>query len=249
MVEVADAIAEATERLARRLQPARIILFGSRARGDARAHSDLDLLLVLSGNQSKGEARREASDELRGLPVAYDLIIATPEEIARRGNLVGSIYRPALREGIVLYDGGGPLERREVSEADVRAEVQRMLDHAEADLEIAQMAMEHETQWGNACYHSQQAVEKALKTVFIFLQQDYLHTHELKGLLAAIPEDWPCKSVPIDAEWLSKWVIYGRYPDGPEADEADAQEATRQAGGVLEAVRRDLLAHGFEFRK
>jgi hypothetical protein len=40
---------------------------------------------------------------LADLPLPKDIIVATPEEIARRGDLVGTVLRPALREGKVLY--------------------------------------------------------------------------------------------------------------------------------------------------
>jgi hypothetical protein len=36
--------------------------------------------------------------------VPTDVVVATPEEIARRGDLVGTVLRPALREGKVLYE-------------------------------------------------------------------------------------------------------------------------------------------------
>ena len=38
------------------------------------------------------------------LPVPKDIVVTTPEEIARRGDVVGTVLRPALREGKVLYE-------------------------------------------------------------------------------------------------------------------------------------------------
>jgi len=38
----------------------------------------------------------------RRLPV--DIVLTTPQEIAQRGHLVGSVLRPALREGKVVYE-------------------------------------------------------------------------------------------------------------------------------------------------
>ncbi len=37
------------------------------------------------------------------MPVGKDILITTPAEIAARGHLVGTILRPALREGKVLF--------------------------------------------------------------------------------------------------------------------------------------------------
>lgn len=41
---------------------------------------------------------------LRGLGVPKDVVVTTPDEIARRGRLIGTVLEPALREGKVLYE-------------------------------------------------------------------------------------------------------------------------------------------------
>lgn len=97
------AIAEITERIVRQFQPERIILFGSQARGDADDRSDVDLLVVMPEPCDRREVAIAIHSALRGLQVGTDVIVTTPEEIARRGHLVGTILRPALREGRVLY--------------------------------------------------------------------------------------------------------------------------------------------------
>jgi predicted nucleotidyltransferase len=95
---------EAIERITRRFDPLRIILFGSWARGDARPHSDLDLLVVLPRVENKRRATVEILRALNGLPMSKDVVVTTPEEIAARGNVVGYVLRPALREGKVIYE-------------------------------------------------------------------------------------------------------------------------------------------------
>ncbi len=42
--------------------------------------------------------------ELRGVGFAKDVVVTTPDEIARRGDLVSTVLRPALSEGKVLYE-------------------------------------------------------------------------------------------------------------------------------------------------
>ena len=99
-----ELIADMTARIARDFQPLRIILFGSHARGDATPDSDIDLLVVLSDATDKRQAAIEIRRALRDLPVSKDIIVTTPDEIARRGDLIGPVLRPALREGKVLYE-------------------------------------------------------------------------------------------------------------------------------------------------
>jgi predicted nucleotidyltransferase len=99
-------IAVTIERIRAACDPRRIVLFGSRARGQAGPDSDVDLLVVLDRIENR---RREAvalRRLLADLPLAKDLVLATPEEIASRGNLVGSVLRPALRDGVVLHERG-----------------------------------------------------------------------------------------------------------------------------------------------
>ena len=93
-----------TERIVQQFDPLRIILFGSQARGDAGPWSDVDLLVVLPEVANKREAAVEVRRALVNFTVSKDIIVTTPDEIERRGDLVGTILRPALREGKVLYE-------------------------------------------------------------------------------------------------------------------------------------------------
>ena len=71
--------------------------------GFARS-SDLDLLVVLPHVEDKRRATLEIMRALNDLPVSKDIVVTTPEEIAARGNTIGHVLRPALREGKVLYE-------------------------------------------------------------------------------------------------------------------------------------------------
>jgi len=107
-----DEIDEMVQRIAERFDPDQIILFGSRARGTARPDSDVDLLVIMPVTGSKRETQIEIRCALHDIHVAKDIIVATPDEVERRRNIVGTIIRPALREGKVLYARGGRTPER-----------------------------------------------------------------------------------------------------------------------------------------
>lgn len=85
--------------------PRRVVLFGSRARGDATADSDIDVVVVLDDN-APAEAlswrlRNAARDGYSG-PV--DIIPCRESVLAERARALGSFADTVLREGVVVYD-------------------------------------------------------------------------------------------------------------------------------------------------
>jgi predicted nucleotidyltransferase len=98
-----ETIAEMVRRIVEEFDPQKVILFGSYARGMAGPDSDVDLLVVMPVQGSKRQQRVAIRTALSGMGLAKDVFVVTPEEVKRYGDLVGSIVRPALREGKVLY--------------------------------------------------------------------------------------------------------------------------------------------------
>lgn len=92
------------ERIVTAFHPERIILFGSYARGDARPDSDVDLIVVMSDEHI--DRRRAAIDirvSLADVQVPMDILVTTPAELNLHGQQIGSVFKPALAEGQVLY--------------------------------------------------------------------------------------------------------------------------------------------------
>ena len=97
-------IREMADRIAKRFRPEKIILFGSYARGDAGPDSDADFLVVMPVNGSRRQLAVEITTEISGLGLPKDVIVVTPEEVERNKDEVGTIIKPAVREGKVLYE-------------------------------------------------------------------------------------------------------------------------------------------------
>ena len=87
-----------------RFDPELVILFGSHARGQGGKHSDVDLLVVMHGEAGEGRGNpvRRAIAERFVLPV--DVIIRSPEALARQRQDPYSVIHRALAEGEVLYE-------------------------------------------------------------------------------------------------------------------------------------------------
>ena len=101
---ISDYLPIMTERIRKDFDPVRIILFGSTVRGETDSDSDIDLLVVLPKVENKRRASVAIRRALSDLPVSKDIFVTTPDEIQKRGNLVGDILKAALSEGTVIYE-------------------------------------------------------------------------------------------------------------------------------------------------
>jgi uncharacterized protein len=91
----------------RQLIPAADVrLFGSRARGDDRADSDVDLLITVPDAWLAQRDRFALLADLWGAvaqpDLSVDLVLHSSSEVARRAKEPGSLVCEALREGVLL---------------------------------------------------------------------------------------------------------------------------------------------------
>ena len=92
------------QRLKTQLNPVKVILFGSYASGTPREDSDMDLLIVADTDLPPVERFALVSRMLADFPVAFDIIVKTPEEYSRWRNIVNDIVYFADKYGQVLYE-------------------------------------------------------------------------------------------------------------------------------------------------
>lgn len=92
-------IAEAGRRLAAAAPDAQVILFGSRARGEAQSDSDLDLLVIEPEVKSRRAEFVRLREALGDLGVPVDLIVVPASHVEEWGHFEGTMLNDALREG------------------------------------------------------------------------------------------------------------------------------------------------------
>jgi predicted nucleotidyltransferase len=95
-------ITEAGRRLREAAPAARIILFGSSARGDGGRHSDLDFLVVEPEVENVTEEPIRLRHALRDLLVPMDIVVMSELDVARWRDVPGTPVHAALADGRVL---------------------------------------------------------------------------------------------------------------------------------------------------
>lgn len=96
-------IKEMVRRIADAAKPIKVILFGSRARGEARTTSDIDLLVIKPQPVQPRKESAQLRVLLQDFSVPMDIVVVSQEFVERYGDVPGSVVYPALREGRVLY--------------------------------------------------------------------------------------------------------------------------------------------------
>ena len=95
---------EAVHRIRQVTQPTKVILFGSYARGEATADSDLDLMVILPGRPNKIAEMIRLRQAVGSVGIGVDVLVFSEEEAKRRGQVPGTVVYWANKEGRVLYE-------------------------------------------------------------------------------------------------------------------------------------------------
>lgn len=100
-------INQMAECIVKEVNPVRIVLFGSAARGQGHEDSDVDLLVIedapFGAARSRYRETGRINRALAGFGVAKDVLVYSIDEVERWRNSVNHVVAHALREGRDLY--------------------------------------------------------------------------------------------------------------------------------------------------
>jgi predicted nucleotidyltransferase len=97
-----DLIDDAARRIAAAAPGARVILFGSHARGQAGPDSDVDLLVIEPRVDDRFAEVVRLQRVLAPLRLPADVIVVSEEHVEEWGDVQSTMVHDALREGRVL---------------------------------------------------------------------------------------------------------------------------------------------------
>ncbi len=123
-----------------------------------------------------------------------------------------------------------------------KSEAKRWLEYAKSDLDAAYALLEKGDFFPRQiCFMAQQAGEKALKAILIYLDIQFPHTHDLDRIRELIPKGWEVKEKFPELYDLSVWAVEARYPGNtPDVVEYEARETLQLAEALFDAVKEEM---------
>ena len=102
--EAKQIVAKMIAVLVQAAHPKRIILFGSQARGDAGAQSDIDIMVVEEKPANRFAEMVRLNRLIRPFDIAVDLLVVSDEKFQYWRDTPGNVYYEAATGGQVLYE-------------------------------------------------------------------------------------------------------------------------------------------------
>ena len=207
-------------RLVETFDPVAVYLFGSRARGDAGADSDYDLMLVLADDNERVRSRQDVWQTARSQRILVNPFLTRSGSFAWRRHEVGTLEYEVQVDGIRLYPAVGAdlralpgVDRKEPGCMNAKI-VGEWLRRVERGLRTARLCCETEEPMPEqAAYHVQQAAEKLTKAVLVAVQKRPRKGHQIGEFAKRLPTSFPERERFLGLDRFSDYVWAHRYPD------------------------------------
>ena len=207
---VARAVAEA-------VRPDRVILFGSRARGDFRPDSDIDLLIVTGPGPVDRRAYQRTSavahhkvEQVYGEPMGVDLVHLSEDAFHDGRRARNHVAGQAVRDG---FDANGDKVNYDNPTPTNWPDIRQRIANAERELRVLNILVEGNADQEAIGFHAQQAIENALKGWISALDTDYRNIHDLAELISIIRRHPQERDTPAGEQltWLTSYAVEYRY--------------------------------------
>ena len=236
--EVARAVGEA-------VRPGRVILFGSRARGDFGPDSDVDLLVITDSDtldsgkyQCASSIAHGKARTLYGGSIGVDLVEISEVDFHYGRRARNHVAGQAVRDG---FDTNGDKVRYNNPEPSNWPDVKQRIANAQRELGVLKDLVEANSAQEAIGFHAQQALENALKGWISALDADYGNTHDLADLAATVRRH-PAENDTAAGErlaWLTAYAVRYRYT-GAAVLLHDRSELLEEVTGTVEAIVRRI---------
>ena len=90
-------------RISARINPVKIFLFGSRAKGEAKQGSDFDFVIIYDGEESKRDVKSAVYRIFRGERLSLDVLVLSSEEFNRFKHVANTIAREISENGKLVF--------------------------------------------------------------------------------------------------------------------------------------------------
>ena len=195
-----------------------VILFGSRARGDHRPDSDIDLMLIYAERISKEDYRRAsiaahaAADRIYDTRMlSVDLVLMPKSRYMRCRGGINHVTAQAARDGFNM--NGDKQEYERATQPFDWGDIRQRVINTDRELITFEKLLETAAPQEAIGFHAQQALENILKGWISAVGAEYGNTHrldELMGIIRNIPkeQDTPAGE---DLRWLTHYAVEYRY--------------------------------------
>ena len=190
---------ELIRRILQVVQPKRLILFGSAARGEMSSESDLDVLVVMPDGIHRRRTAQTIYRNLSGLGVTKDILVVTETDVKKHGEKILPWHSTRRYEK----------ERNSIMPQDKHApgSPEDWLARAMGDLALARVPLPDEGYYEALCFHAQQAAEKAIKAVYKKHDLTFRYTHDLGELLVDLKNSKRLAEVDFHIAEVSKSAV------------------------------------------
>ncbi len=230
------------------VRPEKVILFGSRARGDYRADSDIDLLVISDDDLTREgymNARKvvmEAATRIYGDYFDANLVWMPMEKYMECRKGINHVAAQAARDGVDMNGEKEEYQRAPETSFDWPDVRQRVIN-ANRELIAVDVMIAGGGPQESISFHAQQALENILKGWISAFGAEYGNIHNLGKLIGIIRGDSQEYDTPAGEEpaWLTEYAVEYRY-EGAQLVMDDPIELYHVIDCVVSAVEERIKA-------